>query len=322
MKKYIVISLSAVLLLLSACNNSITNVGSEAEITAASSITEAASTDIVTTDAAAIATIETVVNNTAVTAAPLESDKSVPVKNLMQEATPETSALIFYSYDGEKVIQRMIFDADSVEILNQLNAVEAVRHDAWTLEDITLPLYGFYIGTADGSIRVAWSNGYWIDKDGLVYQFDFDFKPLIRDYDWIDRTELADFSSFPCACYLTQDKNGWNPTLLTPAGELTPAEGITMKLNSWNEDKVTVTFANAGETEWMYGESFHLQVLLDNTWYRIPLLPENWGFNSLGYTLASGGEGEKTYSLRMYGRLPAGTYRLVAEDIAVEHIIN
>ena len=104
---------------------------------------------------------------------------------LMDGATPETSALEFFRFDGNKVSSAFLFDQHLIaELLATLDAVPANRAPDWTLDDVTLPLYGFWIGDVTGwGISVAWSNGYWINREGYAYTFDFDFETL-QSYPW------------------------------------------------------------------------------------------------------------------------------------------
>ena len=247
----------------------------------------------------------------------------VSSNGLMEGASPGTSALALYYYDDGMVNCSYIYDSKTTQkILGELNAVKASEAKGWSLDDITLPIYGFWISATDGSgIFAAWSNNHWVSRDGTAYSFNFDFKKLEEDYPWADTSEFASFSLFPCARFLTQDENGWNSTLLTPAGELDAPDGVTMALNSWDNDTVSVNIANNSGMEWMYGEYYSLQVLLDGSWYEIPPIPGHWGFNDIGLIVQDGEVQEKTYYLAMYGKLPEGTYRLVAYGLSVEKVI-
>ena len=244
-----------------------------------------------------------------------------PVSNgLMEGASPGTSALALYYYDGGEVSFSYIYDTPAIQsLLNELDALKATETADWSLEDISPPIYGLNIGAADGwGMFAAWSNGYWITQSGTAYKFDFDFAELYEKYPGTDKRDFTSFSIFPCAYFLTQDESGWNSTLLTPAAEPKPPVGVTMTLESWRKDTVTVNITNNGAEDWMYGEYFALEVLLNGAWYEIPATPGNWAFNSLGLIVQSGETQSKTYSLAMYGELPYGTYRLVAYELSAE----
>jgi len=243
---------------------------------------------------------------------------------LMANASPDTSALELYCYDGENIYSSYSYDRDMTQsILDELDSVKAKEAENWSLDDIALPIYGFWIGSTDGSpIFAAWSNGYWITKDGKAYSFDYDFEKLEKEYPWTDKREASSFAIFPCAYYLSKDENGWRDTLLSPADELKAPQGITMTLEAWKRDAVAVNIANNRTTQWMYGEFFDLQVLLDGIWYEIPTVPENWAFLAIGINIKGGEEQRKMYNISMYGQLPAGTYRLAAYGLSVEHTIE
>ena len=267
---------------------------------------------------------------------------------LMDDASPETSALEFFYFDGDTVRSSFLFERSLVEeVLEKLDSVPASRARDWSLEDVTLPLYGFQIGDVSGwGLYVAWSNGYWITREGHAYTFDFDFETL-NVYPWEHSRTFPSFSGFPNARLLTKDENGWNSTLLSPADSflessvfsdvdsLPPPIGgdseelvdgrinptgiayIEMTLVDWNREYVTVVISNEGDEEWMYGLGFSLHVLLDNQWFDVPPLP-GWAFASIGLIVPANGEEEHVYHLDMFGDLPDGRYRLVAYGLYVE----
>jgi hypothetical protein len=249
------------------------------------------------------------------------SSNTTPL-GLMEDASPSTSALTLYYYNGEKVYYSYIFDSGATQsILDELRAVKTPEAKSWSLDDITLPIYGFHTCTADGlGIFVAWSNNYWISHDGTVYVFNFNFENLMEKYSLANGGESS-FFNFPCARFLTQNENGWNTTLLMPVEKLDTPDKITMSLKSWNNDGVSVNIANNRNTAWEYGKGYGLQVLLDGVWYDIPRIPGHWVVPSIALTIKGGAEQTETYNLGMYGKLPAGTYRLVAFGLSVENTI-
>ena len=250
---------------------------------------------------------------------------------LLDEASPGTSALEFFYFDGETVTSSFLFEQELVEeVLAKLDAVPATPAPNWSLEDITLPLYGFWIGGVSGwGVYGTWSNGYWITSEGNAYTFDFDFETL-RSYPWDSERTFYSFAVFPNARMLTQDEGKWSSMLLTLVGvgdesidngdELTGVgglEGITMTLVDVNRERVTVTIINENNEEWMYGEHFSLHVLLEGQWYDVPPLPD-WAFTDIGLIVPPGGEVEHIYHLAMFGDLPSGTYRIAAYGLYVE----
>lgn len=242
--------------------------------------------------------------------------------DLWDAGSPETSAMQLYAFD-ENGGQAFITFAQTDEhaILDRLSSVKAVPATDWNAEKVKLPVYGIEIGSKDGwGIHAAWSDGYLIMRDGSVYEFDFDFSALKKDYDW-DREKrvIESLSSMPCGRLLSEGSDGWIASHLSPANELTPPDGISMALKEQTADKLTVKLTNSGGTEWCYGEHFSLQVSLDSTWYNVPVLDDkNYAFTDIGILLPAGETQEKAYSLGAYGTLPEGQYRLVAEDMCVE----
>ena len=279
----------------------------------------------------------------------LSSCGRVTSNGLMDDASPETSALEFFYFDGDTVSSSFLFERSVVEeVLEKLDRVPATRARDWSLEDITLPLYGFQISDSSGwGLYVAWSNGYWITREGYAYTFDFDFETL-NIYPWEHSRTFPSFSSFPNARLLTKNESGWNSTLLSPADSnfdsadfildvdvLPPPGGdgdeelvdrgmdfadvrdISMTLVDWDRERVTVIFSNDGNREWMYGEHFSLHVFLENQWFDVPPLP-GWAFVDIGLIIPADGEVEHVYRLDMFGDLPEGRYRLVAYGLYVE----
>lgn len=240
--------------------------------------------------------------------------------DLLANASPETSALAFYIYDGETVEQRYLFEeAETRRLLGVLSAVTLDEAADWTPADLTAPIYGIEIGGKDGwTVQGAWSNGYWIAQDGTVYGFDFDLSLFTEGYSWSDVTEWNTTTILPCARFLAQAVDGWHPEWMTPSATLVAPEGITAELIKNTKDSVTISLTNHTDADWMYGEGFSLQVLLDGVWYNVPETPGNWAFNAIGYSLSAGDSVEKTYSLESYGDLPTGTYRLETEGLTAE----
>jgi len=239
---------------------------------------------------------------------------------LMGNASAFNSAFMFYVYDGETVLNRVVFQSVTHRqgIIDNLQNAPAARATGWTLDDITIPIYGIEMGTTCGNgIRAAWSNGFWITDTGDVYRFDFDFGTFIESQRWESPRTHSSFASFPNAIYLTQDENGWRSTLLTPSEELDPPEGIVMMLVSNTGEDVTFTLTNNNNFYWFYGMHFGVNVYLGGQWYDIPTTPHNWGFAGIGLILQAGQTETKTYSLAMYGQLPPGIYRLVKYGVYV-----
>lgn len=237
---------------------------------------------------------------------------------LLENASPDTSAMELYIYDGHTATRKFLYDSEEEkEILRALASVPVQKAEDHTLADVMLPIYGIRIGGKDEQdVQAAWSDGYWITKEGEVYDLDHDFEALAAEYDWQDPDTWETISVLPCARFLCEDGDGWYAPLLTPARELLAPEDISLRLVSQTGDSVTVSFSNEGDEEWTYGEYFSLQVLLDDVWYEIPPMPGEHGFADIASILPPGRTQEETYDLTMYGKLPSGTYRLVTEGLS------
>ncbi|MCL2426804.1 MAG: hypothetical protein FWD05_10775 [Oscillospiraceae bacterium] len=243
--------------------------------------------------------------------------------DLMEGASPSTSALALFHFDGETVTRSFVFDSDEVQkILDELGSVRATEVSDWSLDDIELPMFGFSMGAVSGDIGAAWSNGLWITQDGRAYRFDFDFDELQQEYNWTSTDRFTSFTVFPNARLFGLDDDGWDSRFLTPASPIVAPEGITMTLNSWEGDTVSVDITNNTDVGWMYGEHFELHVLLNGMWYGVPMDIGNWAFIDIGLNVWGGETIEHIYNLQMFGNLPVGTYRLVAYGLYVEHTIS
>ena len=239
---------------------------------------------------------------------------------LMGNASAEYSAFEFYIFDGETVQSKFVFQSPEHRqgIIDELLSAPAARVIGWTLDDITLPIYGITMGTTCGhGMQAAWSNGFWITQTGDVYRFDFDFEEFIERQLWETPHNHTNFAWFPNAMHLTRDEKGWRDMLLTPAADLNPPAGIDMTFVSNTNENVTFTLTNNNDIYWFYGVHFRVDALLGDVWYNIPATPGNWGFVDIGLILEAGQTETKTYELQMYGELPPGTYRLVVHDMYV-----
>jgi len=244
-------------------------------------------------------------------------EEGIAPNELMGDASAEYSAFMFYTFDGETAQQQIVFQSTAYRqgIIDELSSVPVTRATEWTLDDITLPIYGIEMGTTCGhGMRAAWSNGFWITQTGDAYRFDFDFEAFTERIQG-EQQGATIFAWFPNAINLTRDENGWRNTLLTPAAELNPPDGIEMTFVSNTNENVTYTLTNNNDFTWTYGIHFRVDALLNCVWYTIPTMPGNWGFIDLGFHLEAGQTETSTRSLYMYGELPPGTYRLVTHDM-------
>lgn len=242
---------------------------------------------------------------------------------LFDTASPETSVMSLYVCDGAGTVRYRISDNPAEwEIINELKATSAKPAEV-TTEDVEFPAYGFEIGSTDGwGLYMAWSNGYLYNRDGEVYEFDFDFDDLLNDYTFEEKWSRSDGMALPCMRYLVQDENGWNADLMNRAAEPESPDGISVDID-YTGETIEATFRNDGTEEWNFGTYWSLQVNLDGVWYDVPTSPvSNWAFPDIGYVLGAGETWDETYHMEMYGDLPAGQYRFYAFGVTDEFTIT
>ncbi len=278
---------------------------------------QAAGTPAVTTPAADAAIADPTVSSEAV--------------DLWENASPENSGVQIRYQDAGGTKETTLYDYQvRKDIIKKLSEIPAYPVEGWSADLVTEPLFSVYVIDKNGGpLLGVWSNGYFIMQDGKVYRCDADLS-LIRSL--LGDAASTDYSV--CIMrYLTQKDGQWIPERLRPAKEPAASpEDISVSLKKYDHGKITVSFKNDRQTEWVYGEMFTLQVCLDGTWYAVPDLPDrHFVFVAIGYSLPAGESVSKTYDLAYgylnpelpAGRLPAGTYRLLLDfgpdnDLTVE----
>jgi len=247
---------------------------------------------------------------------------------LLEGAAVGNSALSMYYYDGKDTVCGHLFDKAEVQmVVDSLASVDVVPEPDWSPADLSAPMFGIYIMKEDGRpLSAVWSASLWITQEGEAYRFPYSVAKIWGDHEWQAMNTWSGEMVLPAQHALayrenaekaSQDGGGdsyWDPTWMTPAGDMTAADGHEIELVEWSDTAVTVTLINHSDEDWTFGEYYHLEVNLNGTWYHVPTAPgENWAVHDLAYVLPAGGEMEMTYSLICYGVLPAGHYRLVAE---------
>ena len=238
--------------------------------------------------------------------------------DLMPHASPETSALALYVYDGEVVRRGFLFEqSEAARVIRDFRQARAVPADV----DVTAlkpPFYGLEMGTGGavvGSVHGLWADGYFLTDDGNAYKLNYDFEALLEKENWESWDTFSDLQVMPCASFAAKTESGWNKSFLSEAEPMAAPEGISMELVNHTDDTIVARFVNNSGREWMYGLSYRVQVCLDGTWYNVPAEQE-YAIVSLAVVLPDGKSQEEAYNLSFYGSLPAGTYRLAAENMA------
>lgn len=110
------------------------------------------------------------------------------------------------------------------------------------------------------------------------------------------------------------DITDWKPTTYETVNNF---DGVTMTVNKGTESstKLTVAFKNNSNRQCTYGDYFCLEKKINGRWYQVPVtIDGNYGFNAIGYDLASGDAGEREVDWKwLYGSLNTGEYRIVKD---------
>lgn len=118
-------------------------------------------------------------------------------------------------------------------------------------------------------------------------------------------------------CENSNNESSNEETDLTPTTYdiVNDLDGVTMtvKENTVSSIGLTVIMENQSDKECIYGEDFLLEEEIDGKWYQVPITLEgNYGFNDIGYNLASSEMREWAVEWEwLYGSLGKGKYRIV-----------
>ncbi len=96
-----------------------------------------------------------------------------------------------------------------------------------------------------------------------------------------------------------------------------PDWGLTLSVKDVTPTGLTLVCTKNGGNptgELMCGDEYHLIALEEGNWKDVPTVIEEYGWNSMAYWITEGQDTEFEYSWEwLYGKLPAGTYRLTKE---------
>lgn len=240
--------------------------------------------------------------------------------NILAGASPDTSALQMYYFDGEKVAARTLYDSGrEKELIKRINKVLVEEADESALRDLEVPFYGIWIGNTDGyDISVAWSDGIWLKNDGTVYQGDGDFASWWAELENEDEDTMT-VLNFPNAARLAE----YHILFMEEEEKEVPdsAGGVSMAVERISASEIVVTITNDSEEEFVYGEYYSLQKKTDGNWYTMPVWADNIGFPDIANILPAGGSVTKSYDYQIFGPLKPGEYKLVVEDMGVEFAV-
>lgn len=113
----------------------------------------------------------------------------------------------------------------------------------------------------------------------------------------------------------------WFPNNLKSVDELWKSENVNKTDNTITDISLVLqTFGNKGLTfilnnetnkEYTYGEDYKLLYFKNDYWVNVPYIIENWGFNTIGYSLKPNSITDKIVVdwVWLYGKLPDGKYK-------------
>lgn len=94
----------------------------------------------------------------------------------------------------------------------------------------------------------------------------------------------------------------------------TPVENVTIRMFDISSTGATVIIKDTNDEPYLYGEWYKLQKEIDGQWQDVPTVIDNYSFTAIGYLPDENGEVKYDIDWQwLYGKLPAGNYRLWKE---------
>ncbi len=244
---------------------------------------------------------------------------------LLGNASPQTSALKIYRFDGENTICRVVFDDGWKDnVINAVNSLSLTRADENELTGWTEPCYGISVGDAAGmEIWLTYSKGLWIEKGGALYRGELNLATYFDEAASYEKTLEYNFESgisMPNSAVLA--KRFINYCLKSTGEETAEKDGVSLRFVSIDGNKVTVEYVNNSGKDYLYGDEFYVQKNINGEWYKIPVAVSNYGFNAIAHILPAGESVQLICDLTSYGELENGRYRVVKEDLCAEFEIG
>lgn len=97
--------------------------------------------------------------------------------------------------------------------------------------------------------------------------------------------------------------------------------GVTMAIGSTplTSSGGTIILTNKTDTPFTYGEAYSLEKNINNQWYKVPAIVEEYGFEDIGYELAAADSSEWSVNWEwLYGKLESGEYRILKDVLDVK----
>ena len=94
----------------------------------------------------------------------------------------------------------------------------------------------------------------------------------------------------------------------------TQVENVTIQISDISPSGATLVITDTNPEPYVYGEWFKLQKEVNGGWQDVPTVIDNYGFHEIGYIPDANGEVKFPINWEwLYGKLPAGTYRIFKE---------
>ena len=107
---------------------------------------------------------------------------------------------------------------------------------------------------------------------------------------------------------------GGEPAQPAQTQQQTQVENVSIQIFDISPSGATLVITDANPEPYLYGEWYKIQRLTDGQWQDVPPVIDNYGFHEIGYL--PNDKGEVTFVINwewLYGKLPAGTYRIFKE---------
>ena len=89
---------------------------------------------------------------------------------------------------------------------------------------------------------------------------------------------------------------------------------VTMTVSQVTPAGAVVTIQDDNREPFVYGEWFRIEREKDGVWYEVKTKISNYGFNEIGWLTDESGELTMTVNWEwLYGKLPAGQYRILKQ---------
>lgn len=240
---------------------------------------------------------------------------------LLDKASPETSAMSLHYFDGEKTEIKWLYDSkEEQKIIDAINNLFAVKCDSSRITDFTTPCYGLEISDKDGyMIWLTYCNGLWLNKDGSVYEAKYNFEKIYNDVH-SDSVEIVSGGSGMTNAGLLGE---YDVRYYSKASEMSSLkDGVKLSISAIDGNIVKVLLQNNSSDDFIYGTYYSLHKEIDGVWYILPNKLSNYGFTDIAMILANGESREEQCDLTMYGELQDGHYRIEKEGLVAEFSIN